>query len=117
MNKTILITGATAGFGRAIAVKFAEHGYDCIITGRRKELLEELEDELRQTFNADILPLHFDVRKLDEVEEAIDSLSGKWRDIDVLVNNAGLAVGLCRKRDLPEWKCLLRDQICRGCHH
>ncbi|MBC8484771.1 MAG: SDR family NAD(P)-dependent oxidoreductase, partial [Bacteroidetes bacterium] len=65
MNKTILITGATSGFGRAIAVKFAENGYDCIITGRRIELLKELEDELRETFNTDVLTLHFDVRKLE----------------------------------------------------
>ena len=94
MNKTILITGATSGFGRAIAVKFAENGYDCIITGRRKELLEELEDELRETFNTDVLTLHFDVRKLEEAEKAIATLTDKWKDIDVLVNNAGLAVGL-----------------------
>ena len=94
MNKTVLITGATAGFGRATAIKFAEHGYRCIITGRRKELLTELEHELRQTFNTEVLTLQFDVRKLEEIEKAIDSLKDEWKDIDVLVNNAGLAVGL-----------------------
>ncbi|TSA27697.1 MAG: SDR family NAD(P)-dependent oxidoreductase [Bacteroidetes bacterium] len=113
MHKVILITGATAGFGRAIAVKFAENGYDCIITGRRKELLEELEDELRQTFNADVLPLHFDVRKLDEVEKAIGSLSGKWRDIDILVNNAGLAAGLHPVHEgvIDDWERMIDTNI------
>lgn len=94
MNKTVLITGATAGFGRAIAVKFAEHGYRCIITGRRKDLLKELEHELQQTFNTEVLALQFDIRRLTEVEKAIGSLPDDWKDIDVLVNNAGLAVGL-----------------------
>ncbi len=94
MTKTVLITGATAGFGRAIAVKFAEHGYRCIITGRRKDLLAELENELRQTFNTEVLTLPFDVRKLEEVEKAIGSLPDDWKEIDVLVNNAGLAAGL-----------------------
>lgn len=94
MTKTVLITGATAGFGRATAIKFAENGYRCIITGRRNELLVELEHELNQTFNTEVHALHFDVRKLDEVENAISSLPDGWKEIDVLVNNAGLAVGL-----------------------
>ncbi|MBE0648639.1 MAG: SDR family oxidoreductase [Bacteroidales bacterium] len=94
MTRTVLITGATAGFGRAIAVKFAENGYRCIITGRRKDLLAELENELRQTFNTEVLTLPFDVRRLAEVEKAIGSLPDDWKEIDVLVNNAGLAAGL-----------------------
>ena len=94
MKKTILITGATAGFGRAIARKFAENGHDLIITGRRKILLDELAKDLILTHQVDVLPLCFDVRKLSEVENAITSLKDKWRSIDVLVNNAGLAVGL-----------------------
>jgi len=94
MNKTVLITGATAGFGRATAIKFAENGYRCIITGRRKTLLQELEDELRQTFNTETLALEFDVRIEEAVEKAVKSLPDSWKDIDVLVNNAGLAVGL-----------------------
>jgi NADP-dependent 3-hydroxy acid dehydrogenase YdfG len=94
MKKTILITGATAGFGRAIARKFAENGHNLIITGRRKILLDELAKDLILTHQVDVLPLCFDVRKLSEVENAITSLKDKWRSIDVLVNNAGLAVGL-----------------------
>lgn len=94
MTKIVLITGATAGFGRAIAVKFAENGYNCIITGRREKMLSELEHEIRQTFNTDVLVLPFDVRNKEEVERAVGSLPDGWKDIDVLVNNAGLAAGL-----------------------
>ncbi|MEI6434222.1 MAG: SDR family NAD(P)-dependent oxidoreductase [Bacteroidota bacterium] len=94
MKKLILITGATSGFGKAIARKFAENGHDLIITGRRKVLLNDVAKDLITTFNVEVLPLCFDVRKLTEVEAAINSLSGKWLNIDVLVNNAGLASGL-----------------------
>jgi hypothetical protein len=94
MNKTIFITGATAGFGQAIARKFAATGHNLILTGRRKVLLDDLAKELITTFNVEVLPLCFDVRKMKEVEDAVTSLPEKWRKIDVLVNNAGLAVGL-----------------------
>jgi NADP-dependent 3-hydroxy acid dehydrogenase YdfG len=94
MNKTIFITGATAGFGQAIARKFAATGHNLILTGRRKVLLDELAKELITTFNVEVLPLCFDVRKMKEVEDAVTSLPEKWRKIDVLVNNAGLAAGL-----------------------
>ena len=94
MSKLIMITGATAGFGRAIARKFAENGHNLIITGRRQELLDELAKELRTTCNVEVLALCFDVRKQDEVEKSIVSLPENLRNIDVLVNNAGLAVGL-----------------------
>ncbi|MEI7663774.1 MAG: SDR family NAD(P)-dependent oxidoreductase [Bacteroidota bacterium] len=94
MSKLIMITGATAGFGRAIARKFAENGHNLIITGRRHELLEELAMELRTTCKIEVLTLCFDVRKQDEVENAIASLPENFMNIDVLVNNAGLAVGL-----------------------
>ena len=93
MNKTILITGATAGFGRATAVKFAEKGYNIIITGRRKKLLNDLEKELRAMEQTKVLSLNFDVRKREEVESAIRSLPEEWKEIDILVNNAGLAAG------------------------
>ena len=63
MTKIIFITGATAGFGMAIARKFAENGHNLIITGRRKILLEELAKELVINFNVEVLPLCFDVRK------------------------------------------------------
>jgi hypothetical protein len=94
MNKTIMITGATTGFGKATAIKFAKNGYNIIITGRRKELLNELEKELHTTGKIKVLSLHFDVRKKDEVESAIGTLPAEWKKIDILINNAGLAVGL-----------------------
>ena len=94
MTKTIFVTGATAGFGKAIARKFAANGNNLIITGRRKVLLEELAKELITTHSIEVLPLCFDVRRLKEVEEAVANLPEKWKSIDVLVNNAGLAAGL-----------------------
>lgn len=88
-----MVTGATAGFGRAISVKFAQNGYNTIITGRRKERLDELEKELVKN-NVKVLSLGFDVRNKSEVESVILELPREWRNIDILVNNAGLAVGL-----------------------
>jgi 3-hydroxy acid dehydrogenase/malonic semialdehyde reductase len=94
MNKTIMITGATTGFGKATALRFAENGYNVIINGRRKELLDVLEKELIAFGKIKILSLNFDVRKKDEVESVIGNLTEEWKKIDILVNNAGLAVGL-----------------------
>jgi 3-hydroxy acid dehydrogenase/malonic semialdehyde reductase len=93
MKKIVLITGATAGFGWATAKKFAENGYDLIITGRRKERLTQLEKELA-LHKVKILLLNFDVRKRAEVESVISNLPREWKNIDILVNNAGLASGL-----------------------
>lgn len=92
MSKIIFITGATSGIGEASARKFAQQGWDVIIAGRRKDRLDKLEKELRSN-NTDVLSLCFDVRKQNEVLQAIASLQGKWKRIDVLLNNAGLAVG------------------------
>jgi 3-hydroxy acid dehydrogenase / malonic semialdehyde reductase len=94
MNKTIMITGATAGFGKAIALRFARHGYNIIITGRRKEKLASLEKELISTGKIKVLSFAFDVRNLKEVTSAIENLPAGWKAIDILVNNAGLAAGL-----------------------
>jgi 3-hydroxy acid dehydrogenase / malonic semialdehyde reductase len=94
MKKTILVTGATSGFGKAIAARFAKEGNDLIITGRREALLTQLSAELRKKYNVEVLSLCFDVRVQEEVEFAISSLPDEWKEIDVLVNNAGLAVGL-----------------------
>ena len=93
MSNTILITGATAGFGEATAHLFAKNGWNLIITGRRKERLEELETKLKSTYKIDVLSLCFDVRKVEEVQQAIGALKDNWRNIDVLLNNAGLAAG------------------------
>ncbi|MCX6245262.1 MAG: SDR family oxidoreductase [Bacteroidetes bacterium] len=94
MKKTILITGATSGFGKAIATRFAMDGNDLILTGRREALLLELSAELRKKYKIEVLSLCFDVRDMEAVELAISSLPEEWKEIDVLVNNAGLAVGM-----------------------
>jgi len=93
MQKTILITGATSGFGKAAAELFAQNGWNLIITGRRKERLEKLEAALSAQYSVRVLSLCFDVRNLSEVQQAIGSLHGPWRQLDVLLNNAGLAAG------------------------
>jgi 3-hydroxy acid dehydrogenase/malonic semialdehyde reductase len=113
MNKTIMITGATAGFGRAIAKKFGSNGYNLIITGRRKERLDQLEKELSSFKDIRILSLNFDVRNSDEVASVIDKLPDDWRNIDILVNNAGLAVGLERIDNgiLDDWNRMIDTNI------
>lgn len=88
-----MITGATAGFGKATAMKFAENGYDVIITGRRKKLLDDLEKEISGN-GVRVLSLCFDVRNKPEVDSAIAALDENWKNIDILINNAGLASGL-----------------------
>ncbi len=91
---TILITGATSGFGKAIAYKFGSEGHDLILTGRRSDRLAEIEEDLKEQFKIEVLSLNFDVRDQKEVEKAIDSIPSEIKkEIKVLVNNAGLAVG------------------------
>ncbi|MDR0659358.1 MAG: SDR family NAD(P)-dependent oxidoreductase [Prevotellaceae bacterium] len=94
MKRIALITGATSGFGEATARLLAENSYNLIISGRRKDRLGSLQKELAAKFGVDILALSFDVRSKEEVNNAIDGLPQEWKKIDVLVNNAGLAVGL-----------------------
>jgi NADP-dependent 3-hydroxy acid dehydrogenase YdfG len=91
--KTAIVTGATSGIGRATAKRLASIGYNVIITGRRKERLEQLEKEIKDAYGVDVLALDFDVRKYPEVEKYLGNLPEGWQNIDVLVNNAGLAVG------------------------
>ncbi len=94
MTKIVLITGATSGLGAAIARKFAENGNHLILTGRREDRLDSITRELIETYHVEIFPLVFDVRNLKEVEDALELLPENWRKIDILINNAGLAVGL-----------------------
>lgn len=94
MRKIALVTGATSGIGKATAKILASNDYDVIITGRREDRLKETAEEIRNETGAGVMELYFDVRSLDQVEKSVDSLSEKWRKIDVLINNAGLAVGL-----------------------
>jgi 3-hydroxy acid dehydrogenase / malonic semialdehyde reductase len=106
MNKTVLITGATSGIGRACALKFARNGYRIIITGRRENILEELRKELISTCNTEVLALDFDVRIRKDVEAALKGIDPHWTKIDVLVNNAGLAAGLSplHDGDIEDWE-------------
>lgn len=93
MNKIILVTGATSGFGKAIAQTFAAANWNCIITGRRKEKLLHLAESLQKNYGIKVLPLVFDVQNKLMVFETIQNISSEWQSIDVLVNNAGLALG------------------------
>jgi 3-hydroxy acid dehydrogenase/malonic semialdehyde reductase len=113
MNKIIMITGATAGFGQATAVQFARNGYDIIITGRRKERLLEMEKELLSYGNIRVLSLNFDVRNREEVAAVIGSLPEEWKAIDILVNNAGLAVGMDHidKGNIDDWERMIDTNI------
>lgn len=98
MNKIVLITGATSGIGLACARKFAENGDKLILTGRNESRLKEIEKELVEN-GTEVLTLIFDVRDKKEAENRMNTLPTKWQKIDVLVNNAGLALGL-----EPEYK-------------
>ncbi|MFT5980804.1 MAG: 3-hydroxy acid dehydrogenase/malonic semialdehyde reductase [Flavobacteriales bacterium] len=100
-----MVTGASSGFGEAIARKFAQEGWDVIITGRRAERLHALSAELERDCEVEILPLEFDVRDADAVHSAISTVPEKWQQLQVLVNNAGLAVGKASidEGDLEDW--------------
>lgn len=113
MDKIILITGATSGFGKAIAEKFAAGGWNCIVTGRRKERLEALAENLRKQYSIQVLPLVFDVQKREAVFEAINNLPAEWQTIDVLVNNAGLALGRdsFENADLNDWETMIDTNV------
>jgi NADP-dependent 3-hydroxy acid dehydrogenase YdfG len=113
MGRIVLITGATAGIGRATAEKFAEHGFNLILTGRRKDRLDELQAELSDAHGIQVLTLCFDIRKRDEVIRAMESLDDHWKTIDVLVNNAGLALGLkpIQEGDPDDWDTMIDTNV------
>ncbi|NOX47007.1 MAG: SDR family oxidoreductase [Chlorobi bacterium] len=113
MNRTALITGATSGIGKASAIKFAQNGYKLILTGRRKERLENLSKELTEKFSVEVLALNFDIRDKKAVESNIQSLTEPWKKIDVLVNNAGLAAGLNTFQDgsFDDWETMIDTNV------
>ena len=113
MKKITLITGATSGIGAACARKFAGAKYDLIITGRRENLLSVMADELTQGFGVQVLPLAFDVRDREAVRRALASLPADWRSIDVLINNAGLALGLEPEYagDFADWETMIDTNV------
>lgn len=101
----ILVTGATAGFGESITRRFVQQGHKVIATGRRLERLQELKDELGDS----IITLQLDVRNRAAIEQAMEQLPAEWRNIDVLVNNAGLALGMepAHKADADDWETMI----------
>lgn len=113
MIKTILITGATAGIGKATAERFASEGHRLMINGRRKWRLEEIAASLQRDHNVEVLPLCFDVRDRAGVESALGSLPGEWQRIDILVNNAGLAAGLDPVQDASadDWDTMVDTNV------
>ncbi|RYF99714.1 MAG: SDR family NAD(P)-dependent oxidoreductase [Chitinophagaceae bacterium] len=113
MNRIVFVTGATSGFGKAIAEKFAANKSNLVITGRRKERLEQLSDELRSKYDIKVRSLVFDVQKRDEVENAIKSLPVEWQKISLLVNNAGLALGrdYFDEASLDDWETMIDTNL------
>ncbi|RYZ55852.1 MAG: SDR family NAD(P)-dependent oxidoreductase [Sphingobacteriales bacterium] len=112
MKKTILITGATSGFGKAIAKLFAGNGFDLVIAGRRAERLELIQQEL-EAMGAGVISLCFDVRDKEAAKAAIASLEGRVKQIDILVNNAGLASGLSGigEGDTDDWDLMIDTNV------
>lgn len=111
MKKTIFITGATSGIGKATAEVFAKQGYRLIICGRRKEVLDNLQIQLSNF--TDVYSLVFDVRNQQEVQNAINSLPEEWKNIDVLVNNAGNAHGLepISDANISDWDAMMDGNV------
>ncbi len=113
MQKIVFITGATAGFGEACAYKFAANGYDLIINGRRKDRLQILADTLEKKYNVAVMQLPFDVQHEKEVLESIQNIPEDWKAIDVLINNAGLALGrdYFEEADLNDWNIMIDTNV------
>lgn len=113
MKKTVLVTGATAGIGAAIADRFAKEGCRVIVTGRRKERLDAITERIKHDYQTEAIALNFDVRERQEVEDAIDSLPQEWKNIDVLVNNAGLAAGLdpIHEAEIEDWEQMIDTNV------
>jgi NADP-dependent 3-hydroxy acid dehydrogenase YdfG len=113
MNGIAYITGATSGIGKAIALNLAGNGYDIIITGRRKERLEALAEEVAKSYQSKVWISHYDIRDPEAVEQAIETLPDEWKQIDVLINNAGLAAGLnsIQEGSLDDWNQMIDTNV------
>ena len=109
MTKTTLITGATSGFGRAAARRFIDAGWQVVATGRRAERLQALRDELGDALH----PAAFDIRDETALDAALDALPAAFRDIDLLVNNAGLALGTApaQQASLDDWRTMIETNV------
>jgi len=113
MDKTILITGATSGIGKACAYQFGANGNRLIIAGRRNERLLELKKDLEDKFSTEVLILSFDIRDNNQVKDAVATIPENWKDIDILINNAGLAVGLSKIQDgeVDDWERMIDTNV------
>lgn len=113
MRKIALITGATSGIGRATSLLLAKNEFDVIVTGRRNQRLAQLKMDIQAETQADVLLMNFDIRKLEDVKFAVGTLGGKWKNVDVLVNNAGLSVGLnsIEEGETEDWERMIDTNI------
>lgn len=113
MSRTILITGATSGIGEACAKRFAANDDNIIITGRRKERLFHLKTALEEEYGCEVCVCHFDVRDKTQVKEALDALPEKFKSIQILVNNAGLAAGKdpFESADVDDWEQMIQTNV------
>jgi hypothetical protein len=113
MSKIILITGASSGFGKAIAEKFAAGGWDLILTARRKEKLATVATDLEKQFGIKTLSLVFDIQDKKAVFENLSNLPTEWQAIDILVNNAGLALGRDSFQDaaIEDWETMIDTNV------
>jgi 3-hydroxy acid dehydrogenase / malonic semialdehyde reductase len=113
MNRIALITGATAGIGRDVAIAFAKNNIDLIISGRRTQRLEELKSHLASEFSAKVIILKMDVSNRNDVEESFRYLPEEWKNIDILINNAGLAVGLDPLQEglIDDWERMIDTNV------
>lgn len=113
-SNTVLITGATSGIGKACAYAFAQKGYDLIITGRRANLLQEVKATLLKDFpGINITTLNFDIRNKAEVDAALQGLQSANQKIDILINNAGLALGRenFKEASMDDWDCMMQTNV------
>ncbi|HRF17956.1 MAG TPA: SDR family NAD(P)-dependent oxidoreductase [Chitinophagaceae bacterium] len=112
-TKIVFITGATSGFGKACAYKFAANGYDLIINGRRTDRLQQLADEIENKYNVAVLQLPFDVQNQTDTISSIENIPLEWKAIDVLINNAGLALGrdYFEEASFDDWNTMIDTNI------
>ncbi len=113
MKKLVFITGATSGIGLACAKKFAADGNNLILTGRRAERLQEISASLQKEFDVNVKTIQMDVRDKADVFSAVDDLPDAWQNIDVLINNAGLAVGLgtIQEGEIDDWERMIDTNV------
>jgi 3-hydroxy acid dehydrogenase / malonic semialdehyde reductase len=113
MNKIVFITGATSGFGEACAFKFAQNNYNLILNGRRVERLRQLQKKLEDQYKVSCYSLPFDVQNQQAVFDSINGLPEEWKQIDILINNAGLALGrgLFHEAEISDWNTMIDTNV------